>query len=248
MRFRVPELFLGAFLAVAIFAMGLLFASSAFQPYRAEQQDTTAHRADKESNQGHQAKSLWIPEDSTGFFTLWIAAFTGILAVSTIFLWRSTRDAAIAGRRAAEHIPRVERAYLFVGPFHPITQMKLNENYQITKVGLRFENHGKTPAILKSAYGQFSDWMPTDEVPTYNFANGQVCMLDIVVPATGDVMGMEELFESPIVGPQYFSGYAEYDDIFREETRVSRFCLKIFPDTDRVELVGPRSWNDWTQQ
>jgi hypothetical protein len=42
------------------------------------------------------------------------ALFTVVLAVSTILLWIVTRTAAEAAKIAADHIPRVERAYLFM--------------------------------------------------------------------------------------------------------------------------------------
>jgi hypothetical protein len=96
--------------------MGMLFASVTLQPQSAGQYAAADQRPEEKSDQGHQAKSLWIPEDATGFFTLWIAAFTGMLAISTVLLWRSTRNAAIAGERqlkiveaefVSTHRPRV---------------------------------------------------------------------------------------------------------------------------------------------
>src|SRR5207249_9527867 len=48
------------------------------------------------------------------------AAFTVILALSTIALRISTRDAALAAKAAAEHIPRVERGYIVGGGPTPI--------------------------------------------------------------------------------------------------------------------------------
>jgi hypothetical protein len=44
-----------------------------------------------------------------------VALFTIVLAVSTILLWLSTRDAAVAAKTAAEHIPIVERGYIIGG-------------------------------------------------------------------------------------------------------------------------------------
>src|ERR1700693_3187047 len=42
-----------------------------------------------------------------------VAAFTAVLAVSTILLWTVTPDAADSAKLASQHIPTVERAYLF---------------------------------------------------------------------------------------------------------------------------------------
>ena len=45
-----------------------------------------------------------------------IAVFTGLLALFSVLLWIYTKRAANAAHRAAEHIPAVERAYLFAAP------------------------------------------------------------------------------------------------------------------------------------
>src|SRR5262245_44011889 len=45
-----------------------------------------------------------------------MAVFTGLLALFSVLLWIYTKRAANAARRAAEHIPAVERAYLFAAP------------------------------------------------------------------------------------------------------------------------------------
>src|SRR3954453_9014624 len=58
----------------------------------------------------------WTTHDPVAFFTFVLALFTGILGLSTVGLWIQTRKAADAPKTAAEHIPRVERAYMFGGP------------------------------------------------------------------------------------------------------------------------------------
>jgi hypothetical protein len=235
MRFRVPELFLGAFLAVAIFSMGMMIASSRFQPSRAEQQDTSGQHADKKTDQSRETKSLWIPEDATGFFTLWIAAFTGILAISTIFLWRSTRDAAVAGRVAAEHIPRVERAYLFVTVKAENFGVILTEYTKMTDDNLKersgsnlvvdfsIENEGKTPAVIRSVSAQMLHYKGLPDEPGYGApldlpknrflgAGKEIkpsIMVDMLAPTYGTV-GMLMRAESAI----WFYGRVTYDDIF----------------------------------
>jgi hypothetical protein len=80
-------------------------------------------------------------------YTLWLAAFTGILAISTIFLWWSTRKAAIAAQGAAEHIPRVERAYIYGGANFqgPPTG---DGRVRIDSLLVKINNYGKTPAFI----------------------------------------------------------------------------------------------------
>jgi hypothetical protein len=94
MKFRTPEVFLGAFLAVAIFAMGMLFGSSGSLPSR----DT------KIAEHGGKTESLWIPTDSVGLYTLVLAAFTGLLvfvsSAQGYFLLRADKTARIAANAA----------------------------------------------------------------------------------------------------------------------------------------------------
>jgi hypothetical protein len=86
MRFRTPELFLGAFLAVAIFSMGILFASS-FTPQvqNAAPHQTAEHQTSNKINEnGDNVQSLWVPIDSVGLYTLVLAVFTGLLVASPV--------------------------------------------------------------------------------------------------------------------------------------------------------------------
>jgi hypothetical protein len=93
MRFRTPELFLGAFLAVAIFAMGMLFASSRLLP-----------SPNATPRQTVEVQSLWVPTDSVGLYTLVLAAFTALLVVVSgiqgYFLLRADKTARIAANAA----------------------------------------------------------------------------------------------------------------------------------------------------
>jgi hypothetical protein len=73
-----------------------------------------------------------------------LTAFTGILALTTLFLAVYTAIVARATKAAAEHIPRVERAYLFIGPANIILHSKPDR----TLFCLVADNAGKTPAII----------------------------------------------------------------------------------------------------
>ena len=63
---------------------------------------TTAEDTDK-NREGDQRETFWqrTLNDPTAFFTLWVAAFTGVLGFSTIGLWFVTRIAANAALRQA---------------------------------------------------------------------------------------------------------------------------------------------------
>jgi hypothetical protein len=73
----------------------------------------------------------------------YIALFTAILAVGTLALWSSTRKLWNVTRVAAEHIPRVERAYIYGG-----ANYRLTEQGQPISLVVKVNNFGKTPAFI----------------------------------------------------------------------------------------------------
>src|SRR5262245_49813867 len=72
-----------------------------------------------------------------------LLVITALLALSTLLLWFYTRRLAHAAKTAAEHVPAVERAYVFGGP----TDLFLLHD-QAT-VRLAMQNYGKTPAVIR---------------------------------------------------------------------------------------------------
>jgi hypothetical protein len=86
------------------------------------------------------------------------ALFTVVLGVSTIFLWIVTNKAAEAAKVAAEHIPTVEGAYVYV----LLKKETVEEDLQMIGIGtglirrdfmiqvqLSLKNFGKTPAVIE---------------------------------------------------------------------------------------------------
>jgi hypothetical protein len=64
---RIPEIFLGALMAVFLFAMGMIFDLSRHQPSNAkETYEGTAKRNDGEG------LLHWLMSDAAGFFTMWL--------------------------------------------------------------------------------------------------------------------------------------------------------------------------------
>jgi|SRR5215467_5770793 len=173
-----------------------------------------------------------------------LALFTGFLvivgAVQAYYLWGTVT----ATKVAAEHIPKVERAYVFAGPYGINTQPVASSSEFITVVAVQAVNYGKTPAVLHKVYGEFSNAEPTGK-PRY--LRGKSCSFDIPIRGnTGfNPTYLDARFQSENTAPHFFFGYVEYTDIFRN-VRLSRFCAKIFPDEGRQEVAGPSDWNDWT--
>jgi hypothetical protein len=91
-KFRFSEIFFGMLLAVAIFAMGMLFASSpSLQKPSAEQHQDVEQQAPNKASEHHEnAHSLWVPTDSVGLYTLVLAI---VSAAQGYFLLRADRTA-----------------------------------------------------------------------------------------------------------------------------------------------------------
>jgi hypothetical protein len=111
----------------------------------------------------------WTTQDAVSFYTSVLALFTGLLAiVSSVqirFLIRAdqlarraliaNRQSALAAKRAAEALPAVERAYVFIFPeleFWDDLPHSSGVGKYASRIGVKFrlENHGKTPAAIQS--------------------------------------------------------------------------------------------------
>jgi hypothetical protein len=171
-----------------------------------------------------------------------LAVFTGLLALFSVLLWIYTKRAANAAQRAAEHIPAVERAYLFAAPAF----IGANQDKTETTVEITVDNPGRTPGILTSIYGQFSNKPPKGDAPHYN--GGGSHPFELTVNSTnGDPRArvvLPVVFKTDFAEQQFFWGYIEYLDIFKKK-HISRFCTLIFPAESRWQVTGGRAWNDW---
>lgn len=159
-----------------------------------------------------------------------IALFTGILAISTIFLWAVTKTAADAAKAAAEHIPTVERAWVFC----LITS--------ITTLGqpkfiLHIKNHGKTPGFVKVVWAKVAKEEPFNPTPTYDGV--QQTQIDWTLSEKE-----ERQFEGefPSEEGKFFYGYIRYKDIFGAR-QVSRFSVRL-NDDGSTSMAGHPAWSE----
>jgi hypothetical protein len=160
-KFRIPEAFLGAFLAVSVFGMGMLFESARLSPIEQHATSDTA----KENSAHSQERGFWnwVTHDAAGFFTLWLVIVGG--AQVGLFYWQlrliriasdDAKRAGLAAERAADATAasvdlardtaqRQLRAY--IGTFemslrvHPLEGSGFG---YITHIEIR--NFGQTPA------------------------------------------------------------------------------------------------------
>lgn len=156
-KLRIPDLFLGLLLAVAIFAIGATFSSS-HQSGVNQLAIRVDNRAKKENSPNNpEAQSLWMPTDSVGLYTLVLSIFTGVLALVSIFqgvmllradkVSRSNAEAAKKSAEIAEQsLVATQRAFIRVSHFpwvwRPDSGRPGKFFYDITP---NIENSGNTP-------------------------------------------------------------------------------------------------------
>ncbi len=163
-----------------------------------------------------------------------IAILTALLALSTLLLWIYTRRAAIAARAAAEHVPAVERAYVFGGP----TDLFLLHD-QAT-VRLAMQNYGKTPAVIREWLVEFLAQEPRGRKPSYDGTKRTVTN-EILEPFK--LFSPATVFRSEIPAPFYIVGYIVYDDVFRRP-HTTRFCVGVARD-GKAAFGGHPEWNGY---
>jgi hypothetical protein len=114
MKFRLPELFLGCFLTVAVFCTGLTF-STTFQP-----------NGNGSSEKSSVAAHADAADDRIARYTLWLAILTGgLVLVSSFqfyFLNRAEKTSQSLAKLAREEFTATHRPRVIVrfiqGPFH----------------------------------------------------------------------------------------------------------------------------------
>jgi hypothetical protein len=161
-----------------------------------------------------------------------LVTFTALLALSTLVLWFYTRRVALAARAAADHVPAVERAYVFGGP----TDLFLLHD-QAT-VRLAMQNYGKTPAVIREWLVEFTTEEPKGREPAYNGSDRTVTN-EILEPFK--LFSPATVYRSDIPAPFYIVGYIVYDDVFRR-SHTTRFCVGIARD-GKAAFAGHPEWN-----
>ncbi|MGD9503251.1 MAG: hypothetical protein AB7V40_12280 [Methyloceanibacter sp.] len=145
---------------------------------------------------------------------------TALLALSTLALWFYTRRVANAAKAAAEHVPAVERAYVFGGP----TDLFLLQD-QAT-VRLAMQNYGKTPAVIREWLVEFLAQEPRGKKPGYDVSK-RTLTNEILEPFK--LFSPAAVFRSEIPAPFYIVGYIVYDDVSRR-SHTTRFCVAVARD------------------
>jgi len=163
-----------------------------------------------------------------------IVTFTALLALSTLLLWVYTRRVANAARTAAEHLPAVERAYVFGGP----TDLFLLHDQ--ASVRLAMQNYGKTPAVIREWLVEFVAQEPRGKKPAYE-PTKRTPTNEILEPYK--LFSPPTVFRSEIPAPFFIVGYILYDDVFRQ-SHTTRFCVGVGRD-GKAAYAGHPAWNEY---
>ena len=161
-----------------------------------------------------------------------IVTFTALLALSTLLLWICTRRVANAARVAAEHLPAVERAYVFGGP----TDLFLLHDQ--ASVRLAMQNYGKTPAVIREWSVEFVAQEPRGSKPAYDKSK-RTATNEILEPFK--LFSPPTVFRSEIPAPFFIVGYIGYEDVFRQ-SHTTRFCVGVARD-GKAAYAGHAEWN-----
>jgi hypothetical protein len=231
--------------------------------YQPAHQTSTQHTEHKQSGENILgAFWRWTTHDPVAFYTSVLALFTGVLTVVSFIQIRyliradlvarkssvAARRSAIEAKKAADHIPTVERAYLHVVIVNETisgtalrlatNQDKLTGNGHVeTKpsVHYKFKNYGKTPALLKEISRTITpavnlpdeiDYVPVDTVPKESFVAAGEPTEEWPPCSLSDTISTQD-WASIVRGQRtvWFYGQVVYDDIFGDE-HVHRFVWK----------------------
>ncbi|MBP1064862.1 hypothetical protein JOE51_006329 [Bradyrhizobium japonicum] len=270
----MPEIFLGCFLTVTVFAVGMSVSRQSSDP---KESPTEASKiSHSKSPDVELTGSTWLTKDAAGFFTFGLVV-VGVLQAALFFVqlrfMRKGMDDATMAAKAAQAsaetakeqvaltkmgIIDLERAYLAVGPTQIIVDFVRSDAVRVRgfhmptdpqelTAYLFVQNTGRTGATIKKIYGILTDSPPLGDVPFYPPLPQQPTITDLAVPAgTGTTLDPFE-FKSDIAGEQFFWGYIEYTDVFKNR-RTSRFCAHLSPaergKPGKYQIAGGDAWRE----
>jgi hypothetical protein len=251
LRFRFPEVFFGALLVIAIFAMGWILGASRHQP--ANSPTNSAAQQIQPSHKPEPFTLDWLTHDGAVFFTAVLCSIAGVQAA--LFIWqlvymnKGLRDARMAAtaagaaagaaQQSANHLRAAERAHIFGGiGGHMILDV---ESVDGPYVFANLNNLGKTPGFVTRIAVAVRPLAGLPEEPEYP---------EGIKP--GFMLGPNETrFPAPAanawnggLGRRVFYGRIWYEDMFDRSTQhFSSFALDL--DTGYGILDRPKYW-EWT--
>jgi hypothetical protein len=204
-------------------------------------------------------------DDISAGSTVFLAAFTAILAWFTISLAGSTRLAAEAAKEAASVIPTLERAFVYVYKIVPnigepawrtekVGSSQTVEHPRPSSVNIVFVNYGRTPANVVSveAFADFLDHTPSAADETRVASGPAVAAIPVM-----SIIGPDKTWSGVTTGTAtslnsttlqkfrdakihlYCWGAIQYRDIFGD-IHPTYFCRRLtFSPIQRIILDEP---------
>jgi hypothetical protein len=160
-------------------------------------------------------------------------------------------------RRNEKSTRDLERAVLISGPqlyaqapLMPGMQFGINNwtpaitiQGNVAHVHITLTNCGRTPAVLKEVFVQFSQAEPMGDTAIYG--TGERARFDTGIPAGNNSAPCRlDPFISPHITQHYCFGYVKYEDIFHQ-MHTNRWCIRITPGTFDAQVAGSDAYNEW---
>jgi hypothetical protein len=249
-EFRIPEILLGALLAVAIFAMGFVTASS----FRYPPDNSGAHAAEQMSPKGSA-------DDRLANYMLALDVLNVFLVLSTIGLWFATRRSAKVAERALTELERP-----FVGIEIKDNGVRFDRNTSVDSIVeenernliFQFANYGRTPATITEMLDRIEVCRP-NELPAVIDQNvtGNAFPFGVIVGADRSSTGSTRTPSEGIDQNTWMTfthgdnelfliGFVRFRDIF-DRRHITGFCLRFNKADNRFLFEGDERYN-YTRQ
>jgi hypothetical protein len=184
--------------------------------------------------------NIWLCEEIK-FTDLPIVYFTYCLVVVGWFGIKSSERS----------VQNLERAFLSVSPSKIMIYYRApndaGQTLAFVRLTLHVHNAGRTRAVIKKVYGEFSRTAPEGNFPVYEHGREEITDLAVAVGEKSDLTPIQ--FDDNFAGEQFFWGYIEYADIFKIR-HVARFCARIVPNhapaLGKFQLAGSDGWREET--
>jgi hypothetical protein len=220
----IPEIFLGALLATALFALGFAVAFSFYQPQKNEAAQSAQQASNASGSDQRLADYTWTLD--------WLTFF---MVISNIGLWLQARRSARIAERA---LTELEAPFVFVDITLPGIGVRPDGGVNWGPLQWNVVNYGRTPASLLETLGEIRiiafEQTPDPIRPVDH--PGQQLPYGVVAPPNG---GRAERGFNPAAavftqtGPPgrpftthspFFLGFVRYEDIFGK-TFILGFCF-----------------------
>lgn len=179
LKLRIPEIVLGALLAIAIFAMGMLFVSSLPSPQQQTTESSNNSTQNSTQNSAAHVAGPNSPDERIANYTWWLSAFTLALVVVScfqgFFLIRSDKTARITANAAdlnARAAVALELPIIRIKPAGLTNGVSQINGLRVELCSVHFvtfSNLGRSKAFpIELSYGFAMSLLP--KIPWYGFS------------------------------------------------------------------------------